>query len=198
MTVNNTCNNWALFTRFQFLHDIWKFYTKFGDLLLRKMNEFVATRCQIRTLCGHSAIAMCVWIWSCGWCLLGTYVEGVKKFLTHGGGVPKCVICDGGSIFYEKFSLIMTLWTRNFHQLQRADHTSTKVWAPVTTKFGGRTPSFSQTSRSVSPSTRLYKRSSSSTVALHGSSETQLLSVVVSKSQDRPCLSLNNSQHLRV
>ena len=29
------------------MHEILKFYIKFGDLILRKMNKFVASRCQI-------------------------------------------------------------------------------------------------------------------------------------------------------
>jgi len=36
----------------QFLLEIGKFYTKFGDLIPRKMIEFVATRCQILRLKG--------------------------------------------------------------------------------------------------------------------------------------------------
>ena len=38
------CN---IFTCFQILHKIWKFYTKFGHMILRKICKFVATGCQI-------------------------------------------------------------------------------------------------------------------------------------------------------
>ena len=35
-----------LFTCFQILHKIWKFCKKFGQLILRKIFKFIATRCQ--------------------------------------------------------------------------------------------------------------------------------------------------------
>ena len=38
------CN---IFTCFQILHKIWKFCTKFGHMILRKICKFVATGCQI-------------------------------------------------------------------------------------------------------------------------------------------------------